>query len=278
LRHVPRRTALEGDRLRVAGGRVVMRHGARRQRAHRAKRAYEAIAHTHFEGMQYRHDIGHHALKRAPSALDAHAAGSAARNRKLSPACPGYDASSRHETPLRLRTIDLLHLAPGARVLDVACGTGLSFAALAARVGTGGRVVGVEVSPRWRTWRASGSRAKAGLPSRFASVISRASILARTFSTPRCFTTPTMCCNRRRHWHAFSPACVQVRALQLPGLKTTHPLLVPLNLSAWVARPRYRTTDANLRRPWIHLLRWVPDFTWQATYLGTGYIGSGTVR
>ena len=38
------------------------------------------------------------------------------------------------------------------------------------------------------------------------------------------------------------------------------------------------TTDANLRRPWIHLLRWVPDFTWQATYLGTGYIGSGTVR
>jgi len=49
------------------------------------------------------------------------------------------------------------------------------------------------------------------------------------------------------------------------------------DLWTWRGR-RYRTTDANLRRPWIHLLRWVPDFTWQTTYLGTGYIGSGTVR
>jgi predicted O-methyltransferase YrrM len=62
------------------------------------------------------------------------------------------------------------------------------------------------------------------------------------------------------------------------GLKTTHPLLVPLNFSAWWRGRPYRTTDANLRRPWIHLLRWVPDFTWRTTYLGTGYIGSGTVR
>jgi len=191
---------------------------------------------------------------------------------------PGYDASSRHETPLRLRTIDLLHLASGERVLDVACGTGLSFAALAARVGTGGRVVGVEVSPemvqlaRERIARES-----------WTAVEVRVGDIASVDLGPHVFDAALF-----HYTHDVlqsPPALARIFASLRPGarvavagLKTTHPLLVPLNLSAWWRGRRYRTTDANLRRPWIHLLRWVPDFTWQPTYLGTGYIGSGTVR
>jgi len=56
-------TALDGDRLRVAGGRVLCVTALGDNVRTAQKRAYEAIAHTHFEGMQYRHDIGHHALK-----------------------------------------------------------------------------------------------------------------------------------------------------------------------------------------------------------------------
>ena len=42
---------------------------------------------------------------------------------------------------------DAARLAPGDRVLDVACGTGVVARAAAERVGRGGRVVGVDINP-----------------------------------------------------------------------------------------------------------------------------------
>jgi phosphoribosylamine--glycine ligase len=56
-------TAVEGDRLRVTGGRVLCVTALGDSVRTAQKRAYDAIAKTHFDGMQYRHDIGHHALK-----------------------------------------------------------------------------------------------------------------------------------------------------------------------------------------------------------------------
>jgi ubiquinone/menaquinone biosynthesis C-methylase UbiE len=190
----------------------------------------------------------------------------------------GYDASSRHETPLRLRTIDLLHLAEGASVLDVACGTGLSFAALVERVGVQGRVVGVEVSPEM----AALGRARAQREG-WRNVAVRVGDVATVDLGTAPFDAVLF---HYTHDVLQAPAALaNVFARMRPGarvavagLKTTHPLLFPLNLSAWWRGRRYRTTDANLRRPWVHLVRWVPDFTWQPTYFGTGYIGCGTVR
>src|SRR5690242_2305666 len=60
---------------------------------------------------------------------------------------PGYDASAARTMPLRRRTIAALALRSGDSVLDVACGTGLSFPLLVDAVGTEGRVTGVELSP-----------------------------------------------------------------------------------------------------------------------------------
>lgn len=190
----------------------------------------------------------------------------------------GYDASSRRETPLRLRTIDLLQLTPGARVLDVACGTGLSFAALAARVGTPGRVVGVEVSPDMAAL-ARDRVAHEGWPNVEVRVgdVAAVDLGPTPFDAALFHYTHDVLQAPAALAHIFASMRCGAR-VAVAGLKTTHPLLFPLNLSAWWRGRRYRTTDANLRTPWIHLLRWVPDFTWKPTYLGTGYIGCGTLR
>lgn len=48
--------------------------------------------------------------------------------------------------PYRARVVEALRLAPGAAVLDLACGTGQNFDLLHAAVGPAGRVVGVDAS------------------------------------------------------------------------------------------------------------------------------------
>lgn len=46
------------------------------------------------------------------------------------------------------RTVERLHLAPGARVLDVGCGSGASAIPAAQSVGAGGRVIGVDLAEK----------------------------------------------------------------------------------------------------------------------------------
>ena len=56
-------TALEGHRVAVNGGRVLcvtaLGHNVRTAQ----KRAYDVVSRIRFDGMQFRHDIGHHALE-----------------------------------------------------------------------------------------------------------------------------------------------------------------------------------------------------------------------
>lgn len=58
-----------------------------------------------------------------------------------------YDIELLPFEPVRAEAIALLDLSPGDTVLDVGCGTGLSFEGLKGRIGAGGRIVGIEPSP-----------------------------------------------------------------------------------------------------------------------------------
>jgi ubiquinone/menaquinone biosynthesis C-methylase UbiE len=48
----------------------------------------------------------------------------------------------------RAHAVELLDLQPGARVLDVACGTGANFALIERRIGPSGRLVGLDLTAR----------------------------------------------------------------------------------------------------------------------------------
>lgn len=60
---------------------------------------------------------------------------------------PNYDFELAIFEPIRRQAIAQLQLKSGARVIDVGCGTGLSFALLQQGVGAKGHIIGIEQSP-----------------------------------------------------------------------------------------------------------------------------------
>jgi len=58
-----------------------------------------------------------------------------------------YDQELAFFEPLRRQAIAALELRPGTTVLDVGCGTGLSFGLLRKAIGTQGHIIGIEQCP-----------------------------------------------------------------------------------------------------------------------------------
>jgi SAM-dependent methyltransferase len=62
-------------------------------------------------------------------------------------AAPGYDRHMRRFARWQHLAVERLELQPGQTVIDVACGTGLTFPLLESAVTETGRIVGVDLSP-----------------------------------------------------------------------------------------------------------------------------------
>lgn len=188
-----------------------------------------------------------------------------------------YDASSQREWPRRLRAIERLALQPGAAVLDVACGTGLSFSPLRERVGATGRVVGIELSPEM----AAKARARIDAAG-WSNVRLLLADAADADLAPYRFDAVLL---HYAHDVLQSPAAVAniFSAVQpgatvaVAGIRTVHPWLAPLNLWARLRGWRYRTSRANLDVPWRPLAPWVPRFEVESFLLGTAFIACGRV-
>jgi len=186
----------------------------------------------------------------------------------------GYDASARRSMPIRLRTIDRLGLRPGDTVLDVACGTGLSFAPLLERIGPEGRLIGIEVSPEMialarerceqQDWRNV---------TLIESAIEDASIDGPLDAVLFHFTHDVL-----RSAASLARIFAATRAgarVAVAGMKLGPWWAAPLNpLVRRRARP-YMTTFDGLDRPWSLLERHLLDFEWESRNFGSGYIGWG---
>jgi demethylmenaquinone methyltransferase/2-methoxy-6-polyprenyl-1,4-benzoquinol methylase len=197
--------------------------------------------------------------------------------RRYATLAQGYDATCSRIGPLRERAIGLLAPKPGATVIDVACGTGVTTAMLARAVGPTGRVIGIELSPEMAQ-QARARLADAGLAQ------ARIEVAAvQALSLPECADAFLL---SYTHDVLQQPHAVAALArMARPGARVavlgmrTLPWAWgwPINLvMAWRAR-RYLTTWHGLAAPWTLLAEHVRDLeivgTWHA---GTSYLALGT--
>ena len=187
-----------------------------------------------------------------------------------------YDASAARTMPLRRRTIATLELNPGDHVLDVACGTGLSFPLLVTAVGGRGRITGVELSPDMA--RLARARiARAGW--RNVEVIESAAEDA-----PLDATYDAILFNFTHDVLQSPAALARVFAHARPGARVAasgsrlYPAwLAPVNAIVRRINAPYVTTFAGMRRPWRYLIDYVPDLRVRPALWGAGYVASGRV-
>jgi len=189
-----------------------------------------------------------------------------------------YDTTTGPTWPIRMRCIDLLHLLPGETVLDVGCGTGLSFEPLLERVGRTGRLIAFEQSPEMHAQaaqRAQGLRAQGWQ-------VDLQCASAEDVALP---APPDAALLHYVHDITRTPEAVANLFGQLPpgtrlamaGMKFFPWWLAPLNLLAWLKNRPYNVHAHELHRPWSLVESRLQSFSWKPTQGGMGYLGSGRV-
>ena len=194
-------------------------------------------------------------------------------------AAPRYDASTGPTWPIRLRCIELLALREGETVLDVGCGTGLSFEPLLAKVGRTGALFAFEQSPEMHAQ--AEARAEALRAQGFR--IHLECVSAEQVRLPQ---PPAAVLFHYVHDISRLPSAVANLLAQFPpgtrvamaGMKFFPWVLAPLNLLAWLKNRPYNALAHKLYKPWRPIAAHLTGFAWRATQWGMGYIASGKVR
>lgn len=189
----------------------------------------------------------------------------------------GYDASARRTMALRRRAVELLELRPGDKVLDVACGTGLSLPLLSGAVGPQGRVIGVEVSPEMLEQ----ARRRVAAEELANVVLVEAAMEDAVFEGPLDAVffnyTHDVLQSPRALANIFSRARPGTR-VALAGIKHPPAWLFALRLYRLIKARPYVTTFRGLDEPWRMLAQYVPDLAVRPVMLGTNYLARGQAR
>jgi ubiquinone/menaquinone biosynthesis C-methylase UbiE len=187
-----------------------------------------------------------------------------------------YDYELALLEPVRRRAIERLELKRGECVIDVGCGTGMSFSWVEDFIGSEGAIIGIEQSPemleRARTrasehgWRnvtlLSAPVEEAQVPA-----VADAALFHFTHDIMR---TPAAVANVVG---ALRPGARVVAA----GLKWAPLRAMPLNIFVCGAVLRSTTTFEGLGEPWSHLEKLVRDFEVEEMLGGGVYVASGVV-
>lgn len=185
-----------------------------------------------------------------------------------------YDAELAPFEPVRGIALRQLGLRRGDTVLDLGCGTGLSFGPLREHIGAGGRIVGVEPCAEmlerarervarhgWRNVQlVEAAAASARLPA--------AADAALFFFTHDVVRDPPSLDHVLAH---LKPGARVVAS----GLQWAHPFLWPANLFVLGAALYSVSSLEGLARPWDRLAARLRDVQVQTEMLGGIYIVKG---
>lgn len=191
----------------------------------------------------------------------------------------GYDATTGPTWPIRLRCIAALQLAEGETVLDVGCGTGLSFEPLLRAVGRSGRLIAFEQSPEMHAL--ADARAQALRRDGWRVELHRASA-----EEVRLGAVPDAMLWHYVHDITRTPAAVdnllgQGRAgtrVAMAGMKFFPWWLAPLNLLAWLKNCPYNVHAHEMHEPWSLVAPRLDGFVWEPTQWGMGYLAHGRLK
>jgi SAM-dependent methyltransferase len=185
-----------------------------------------------------------------------------------------YDTRCDRTWPLRIRAVAALALEPGQVVLDVGCGTGLSFEMLRAGVGETGTVIGLEQSPDMAQRALARVRA-AGWPNVDVIVASaQSALLPRPVDALLFNYTHDICRSPAAVRNLLGQARPGAR-VSLAGIKAFPSWLAPLNLYVYLKNRAYNGNPGELRAPWDLVAAHLVDWRFEPTQFGMGYLAQG---
>jgi ubiquinone/menaquinone biosynthesis C-methylase UbiE len=188
----------------------------------------------------------------------------------------GYDRSCGPTRPIRERAIAALALRPGERVLDVACGTGLSLPLLRAAVGEAGSVYGFDQSPDMLALARQRVVAAGWDNVHLAECAAQAVDLPEAVDALLFHYTHDIL--RSPQAIARLLACARPGArVAVAGIKYFPRWLAPLNLWVYWKNTGYNGGPGELASPWDRLAPLLDDWQLAPTQFGMGYLARGRV-